>query len=431
MSKITLLPFFVIAVCCFVFEPLSADTGQLATFRKQRVNPNSQQSAPLGTVTQSVTSSSPEQSVSEKSQINPPNGQQSAPSEKIVQSGTTALPEAHTSSGPSAPEKIQIVIPNNLQSVPTKTSAHSDIKLSVPEKTQVDILGTPCDIGALGELGSQGRSFVFEESRQQVVIAWNGKEELLVLSTRQASLLKTKTTVISFIPLPGKPLDISAGDSELFQKAFDKICRLADEEHPGWKSGRNFEGDFIFKKEIGSHHITVIEVINKDVDRFYKSIRQYLNEKLGADTETFISDTDKRVFEHYIKDRDFRYFVVDLQNSEANGVIKEKEAIAYHFESPYLFFPLYFSQVGGGNGETQVHVVAFTPNKSLEFFGIGRDNAALNYTPTVAVRPADLQEIDKKIAEIMSGAEKNAIFKGRVWVIDGQLNKFDEDLVVQ
>ena len=58
----------------------------------------------------------------------------------------------------------------------------------------------------------------FTESRQEVVVAFNGEEEILILQTDDRSRFEN-TAMMSLLPLPGKPLEIALADKEAFAKA--------------------------------------------------------------------------------------------------------------------------------------------------------------------------------------------------------------------
>jgi len=55
-----------------------------------------------------------------------------------------------------------------------------------------------------------------EENTQNAIIAWNGTEEVLILSTDITS--SESTPVLELLPLPSNPLEVKEGSFESFTK---------------------------------------------------------------------------------------------------------------------------------------------------------------------------------------------------------------------
>jgi hypothetical protein len=277
----------------------------------------------------------------------------------------------------------------------------------------------------------------FQEGIQQAAVAWNGKEEIIILTTKQLYPDGNGGAVVSFFPLNGKPKDIYEGEPKVFGKVLEKIEEIADAKIPNWRkeyrdeqNGRLDGGDFkvLIQKDIGSHHIAAIEVLDKDIDSFYTKLQEYIVKNFGDDAAAYIDEDAKKVFEHYIKDLNFKYFAIDIQeiNQDKDKKQKEKEAIAYHFESKQLYFPLYISKLGG-TGKTQVQLAVITPDKKLTLTG---HNTLGFYTPSVKMSEDDIKGIDENFFKLMSDAD-TSLFLGRVWTIDGQLDKFEKDFIAE
>jgi hypothetical protein len=389
--KTLIVLFLTVSIGDFIVTPLLADTGQVIVyrrqfFRRQRVRPQ------------------------------------------------PVVPIQNLQPDTDPPKQQVETLPNLPENKPEIKPAENGNILAFQYKTDVDNIPKPIDeTAALQDFSEEGRGIknFFGEEIQQAVIAWNGKEEILVLSTKQKHNVQQDTAALSFLPLPGEPKDITAGDPKLYDRFFKKITDLADTQYPNWRNtdGRGGAIEVLFNRDIGSHHIAAIKVKDKNIDSFYESLQEYLNNNFGEGTAVLLGEKEKAVFEYYIKKRGFEYFAVDIQELKADGKTKQKEAIAYHFESPYLFYSLVISQLGGDHSDTQVQIAAITPYAELDFIGYKRDK--MNHTPTVLVRPSDLQEVDKNIAKLMSQAEKNKIFTGRIWIIDGKLDSFSQDFIVE
>jgi hypothetical protein len=399
LLKTFIVLFLTVSTCDFIATPLLADTGQVIVyrrlfFRRQRVKPKLQPVAPI---------------------------QETKPN--------IAKPQQQNETLPNLPEDKPKVKP-----------AENNNIIAFQYVTSVDNIPKPIDeTAALQDFSEEGRGVknFFGEEIQQAVIAWNGKEEILVLSTKQQHNVKQDMAALSFLPLPGEPKDITAGDPKLYDRFFKKIIDLADAQEPNWRNnpkwkdseGRGGAMEVLFNRDIGSHHIAAIKVKDKNIDSFYESLQEYLNDNFGEGMAVLLGEKEKTVFEYYIKKKGFEYFAVDIQELKADGKAKQKEAIAYHFESPYLFYSLVISQLGGSHSDTQVQIAAITPYAELNFLGYKRDK--MNHTPTILIRPSDLQEVDQDIAKFMSQTEKNKIFTARIWIIDGKLDSFSQDFIVE
>jgi hypothetical protein len=387
--KTLIVLFLTVSTCDFMTTPLLADTGQVVVYRSRYFRKWWRIKKPQPVVfpveTQSVTT----------------------------------------------PEQIK---PQSVKLSPT----NSEVAFTSQHTTTVDRAPQPVDESILDDLFPEGRgnAKIFYEDIQQAVIAWNGKEELLVLTTRQTPKVKHDAAVISFLPLPGKPFNITGGNPNLYDKLSKKLYQLADTQwdnwYQKWKGGRGSKAfEVLMKKQIGSHNIVAIKVIDKDIDAFYESLHQYIVSNFGEDAAAFIPEDGKKVFEHYIKERDFQYFAVDFQEIKADGKPKEKEAIAYCFESPSLFYSLYISRLGGGNEKTQVQLATVMPDTKIKLAGYKEESLYADSTPPLTVRSSDLRDVDKDLADFMSKTNKNDSFLGMVWIITGELNSFNQDFIIE
>ncbi len=96
------------------------------------------------------------------------------------------------------------------------------------------------------------------EPGQNAILAWNGHEEIMILSTDVSS--SQQTIVLEILPLPSKPT-IAAGSFQSFQRIQSLI----------WNEGLNLfmyddksevrsgSVEVVFHEEIGAHNITVVK----------------------------------------------------------------------------------------------------------------------------------------------------------------------------
>lgn len=256
---------------------------------------------------------------------------------------------------------------------------------------------------------SANRARTFKEPVQQAVIAWNGKEELLILSVQQQSLLK-EGTVLSVLPLPGKPISVERADPKIFNDAFTLYRnRLGD---GGRAIGRDLK--ILIQRDIGAHHIVIVEA--EDQKTFLGYVQAYVGKHVKNGAALFTDET-KKVIQAYLNSG-FKYFAFDLQ--KVNPELKVKEALAYRFETEWLYYPLAISRIGG-SGNTKVQMFVVTPGSVNQYKGLSDKH--INATQTVDLTADDLKKLDPTIAVVMGGPAK-----GRIWTILGKLEEFTADL---
>ena len=171
----------------------------------------------------------------------------------------------------------------------------------------------------------------------------------------------------------------------------------------------------LIEKDIGAHHIIVVEA--DDQKSFLAQVQAYVGRNVQGGGALFTEDAIK-VVQAYL-DAGFRYFAFDIQKVHPD--LKVKEALAYRFESEWVYYPLLVSRIGG-TGDTKVQLFVISPDVLNQYKGLKDDRIAS--TDAVELTPADLKKIDPKIAEVMG--TKPA--KGRIWTITGKLDGFDADL---
>lgn len=250
------------------------------------------------------------------------------------------------------------------------------------------------------------RARSFYEPAQRAVIAWNGKEEILVLSTNQKSV-KGKGAVLSVLPLPGKPIDVTKGDLDLFKNARRTLgIRKPQAVDP------------ILEKKIGAHNIFVVKA--KDTNEFADDVQEYIKEKYGNKAKAAITKMTKRVIGSYLK-AGFEYFAFDLMTSDTE--LSTKQAICYRFESDKIYYPLVISRCGG-TGPTTIELMVFSPGLVDHFKGLPEKE--IGSTSSVTVSKSKLNALDSEIADLF---EDEKVVMARIWTIRGQLDNFPGDVL--
>jgi hypothetical protein len=195
------------------------------------------------------------------------------------------------------------------------------------------------------------------EPGQKAIIAWNGKKEILILSTDVYADGETK--VLEILPLPAKP-EVKEGSF----KSFEAIQELIGKNMPPFPMGRpeaklaadtDKKGvEVLFYEEIGAHSITCVKAT--DWDEFTEWVQDYI-EGQGL-SSIVLPDTFSEIVENYIKNM-FPYFVFDI--TEIGVEAKSVEPIVYTFKTDYLFFPLEISSIVAGETDISLFLLTKEP----------------------------------------------------------------------
>ncbi|MBN1919125.1 MAG: DUF2330 domain-containing protein [Verrucomicrobia bacterium] len=273
-----------------------------------------------------------------------------------------------------------------------------------------------------GSIPFNPRAEIFEPV-QRAMIAWNGEEEVLLLSTDLRASEATK--VLEVIPLPSEP-KVTKGDVEVFQKAVDIINRHRPPKPAGTRGGA-FGSDakaeppaakITFHEKIGAHDISVAEVLNGD--KFVEWVNDYLKAQGVENPE--IPEPLKEVVNEYL-DEGFKWFVFDVV--ELGPETKTNDAIQYRFKTDALYYPLKITRTE--KGETTVELLILTPQLLNDFPGLPMSSVELAHQP-IRLSRAELQELNADMAELLDAQDGQML---RIWRIHGVLSKFTKDLLAK
>ena len=273
---------------------------------------------------------------------------------------------------------------------------------------------------------------VFEPD-QNAFIAWDGDEEILIISTNMYASEKTK--VLEILPLPSEPA-IQKANTEMFTKAVKVINRmqkrlwalqrlpkefLPDDELSqargiGMDSQVQPAAEVKFHEKIGSHDISTIHVLEDS--RFVQWVEKYLR-SAGAMNQK-VPDYLMSIVNQYIREG-FTWFVFDVL--ELDNSIKTNEAIQYRFASNKLFYPLRISKTN--KGSTEVSLIVLTPQLISNFRGIKSESIELGCVP-VKVTPEELKDIDEGMYDFLAQFPSAYV---RIWKIKGEFASFDNDVL--
>ena len=271
---------------------------------------------------------------------------------------------------------------------------------------------------------------LFSEERQQAVIAWNGREdengeEVLILTTNEQINEKIGKSAITLnvVPLPGEPIDILPADSKIFEKAKE----LMNEKYVTDSSGSGFPA--VMHKKVGSHEIFVWRIDAQE--NFKNAVMTYVKEKFEGKLAINFTKEMEDVINSYFK-RGFRYFAFDLSHVEETSATRE--AIAYHFKSRFVYFPLVISQIGGmPDTSTTVDMIVMTPGKitmkpitTNKGKVISDDNLFLVRKQSVKFTQEEIKKLDPSLAKVLSAFLEVTV---RNILLQGDLVGFQNDFM--
>ncbi|MEO0215909.1 MAG: DUF2330 domain-containing protein [candidate division WOR-3 bacterium] len=256
------------------------------------------------------------------------------------------------------------------------------------------------------------------EPKQRALIAWNGWEEILLLTTDLNA--SDSTTVIEILPLPSEP-KIKKADIETLRRAINLLNRriyVAQKKNGGRATAAVSApaAEITFHEKIGAHDISVARLLEKD--GFVDWVNSYIK-NLGYDKE-IILESHKELVKDYIEEG-FIWFVFDVITLSRET--KTLEPIQYRFRTKKLFYPLKITSLGSGS--TTIELLILTPRLLSRFPGLPITRIQLTHEP-VSISKDELMSIDDDIYELLKDFGE---MKLRIWKIEGMLNSFNRDLI--
>ncbi|MCJ7468992.1 DUF2330 domain-containing protein, partial [Candidatus Bathyarchaeota archaeon] len=216
---------------------------------------------------------------------------------------------------------------------------------------------------ALGDRGGfSPRAERVVEAGQKAIVAWNGTDEVLILSTDISS--SNETEVVEIMPLPSNPA-ISKGETQSFQKVTDLVNSYFDLTANRYRSasysGRFLFGDggysqritITFQQVIGPHFLTVVRVdYSSDLVSWLSDFLRSRGYVAG------LPSGSDQLFENYVKNN-VRFFVIDA--IDTNSTVRTVEPLVYEFSSSKLYYPLRISNLF--SGDTSISLFTLTNNE--------------------------------------------------------------------
>ena len=219
------------------------------------------------------------------------------------------------------------------------------------------------------------------EPGQKAIVAWNGREEILILSTDVKA--DQSTLVLEFLPLPSNPKAVEKASFTSFTKLQEIITRHTSTDYAilradleilkGTEPNRTIV--VTFHEKIGAHDITIVKAKNASELSFW--VDEFLSRN-NATTELSLQEHEA-IFEDYIS-RGFPYFALDLV--ELSPDYRTVEPILYRFETDFLYYPLRISSLFSGDTNIMLFLLTQQPFTSYILY---RPGAGLWATSAVYV----------------------------------------------
>ena len=275
-----------------------------------------------------------------------------------------------------------------------------------------------------GAIPFQPEVTIFEPN-QRALIAWNGEEEILILSTDLRASRATK--VLEVMPFPAEPR-IKKGDVGVFRRAVKLInSKIMPRPAAAAYVSRGDQmaaaeapppGEITFHERIGAHDVAVARVVSGD--GFVEWVNDYL--KRASVDNPVIPPRLRRVVQEYLDDG-FCWFAFDVVSLESK--FRTLEALQYRFPASALFYPVKISR--SNRGQTAMELLVLSPTLLRTFTGIPRSQIQLRHEP-VSLTSAEVRSLDKGMDELLDHRED---VKLRIWLVQGDFDSFDRDIIAQ
>jgi len=258
------------------------------------------------------------------------------------------------------------------------------------------------------------------EPGQKAIIAWNGQEEIMILSTDVTSTQQTK--VLEILPLPSKPVVEAAS----FQ-SFEQIQSMIWEEginllmYSTKNDARSGSVEVLFHEQIGAHNITVVKA--SDASELMSWIRGFLTEN-GVNEEISLGKFESAIDDYM--GRGFRHYVLDLVTFSQEE--RSTNPILYRFDSSFLYYPLLITSPVAGNSEITLFLI--TEDKVNKDYwpmrkALYRVNGGTSQQIEFVLSKGDLSKIDLRIGELFQDGAWLTVLTYR-----GELNLLTRDIMI-
>ncbi len=254
------------------------------------------------------------------------------------------------------------------------------------------------------------------EGGQKAIIAWNGTDEILILSTDVRG--SQESQVIEILPLPAEPT-IEKGSEGSFRQIQSLIRQFYEFYGEVYTGGYGLKGareqgagvEIIFHENIGAHSITVVKaVVTEELTRW---IEDFLS-SMEIDYGEFPSDLEDLISQ-YIED-EISFFVLDV--IAVNSTVKSVEPLVYRFKTSSLYYPLTISSLF--SGDTKISLCTITSGELADASVL---NEGFERVVRFRVKVKALSQIDSAMPQLFTNSPYLCFYK-----YSGPLNSFENDV---
>jgi len=255
---------------------------------------------------------------------------------------------------------------------------------------------------------------------QRAVIAFNGKEEILLLSVDLKASEPTK--VLLLVPFPSEP-KASAGDDTLFDRSarsIDEKLRSAglDEISAGDRdddAAKKPPDKDAKPKKPKTLNVTILRTPNYRV--FIARVEESLR-KAGA-ADPVIPATLRRAAQDCLRDG-FRWYAFSVIEVGPKPVATP--AVQYRFATRKLYYPLRLAR--SNSGATAIRLILVSP-RLVQMPNLRPATVQLLHQP-VRIPDSELWDLGKEMHSMLPQKTPNLI---RMWQIQGKLPAFQRDVM--
>lgn len=269
-----------------------------------------------------------------------------------------------------------------------------------------------------------------EESAQNAIVAWNGKEEVIILSTDTRSL--ESTLVLEVLPLPSNPTKVEEGNFDSFVTLTEIVNKKvkAIREREGYKAfGRRAISSGIeitFHKKIGAHDVTIVKV--SDLDYFIGWIKNFTISKGFKYRE--ISPEFKDTVAEYLN-RGINFFVFDV--IEVGKDRRSIKPLIYKFETNYLYYPLKITATSDAKrsfSEINLFLIAegIINKSAIKSAGL---RLGVGFDHYIELSKDELKKVSPEMAKLFNSAYvMNVHYFGPLQWLEKDLTVYHQDIYV-
>jgi hypothetical protein len=186
----------------------------------------------------------------------------------------------------------------------------------------------------------------YHEDAQNAIAAWNGREEVLLLTTDLRADGNGK--LLELLPLPSVPTSITMGDKKQFSdfvEMFNAKVKAVDALKAPKARARSGEDDSVqvlFQRSLRAHNITVARVL--DLDHFTAWVYKLAVE--GGLKKYVVTDEMRAGIRDHLA-RGINVFVFDIV--EVGPEPASQDPVIYRFKTDRLYYPMAITAASYGN----------------------------------------------------------------------------------